>query len=78
MLVSTMLFSVDPCCVGHETTSVERVRLGEQRVMGCLGVIAEIVPLGGELVIICGGPMVFRGLQVRLDGWMSGHSTPLR
>ena len=71
--VSTVLCSMDLCRLGHEITGVERVRLGEQRVMGRLRVIAEIIPLGGELVIICGGPMVFCGLQMRLDGWVFGH-----
>jgi hypothetical protein len=61
VLVSTMLFGVDFCCVGHETTSVQFVPLCKQREMSCLGVIAEIVPLGGELVIVCGSPVMFGG-----------------
>ena len=77
MLVSAVLFGVDLCCVGHKTTSVERVRLSEQRIMRRLRVIAKFVPLRSKLVIVCGGAMMFCGLQVRLDGWVCGHGTPV-
>jgi hypothetical protein len=73
VLVSTVLFRVNFGRFGHETASVEPVRLREQHVVSRLGVIAEIVALGGEFVIICGGSVVLGGLQMRVGGWVSGH-----
>jgi len=72
VFVSAMLFSMDLCRIGHEAARVQRVRLGKQRVVCRLGVIAELVPLGGEFVIVCGGPVVFGCEQMRLDGRVRG------
>jgi hypothetical protein len=35
--------------------------------------IAKLVPFGGELVIVCGGPEVFGGLQMSRGRGVSGH-----
>jgi hypothetical protein len=75
VLVSAVLLGVDLGALGHEAGGVVRVRLGEQGVVGGLGMIAELVPLGGELVVISSEPMVLRGEQMRLDSGVSGHSS---
>lgn len=75
MLVATVPFGVDLGRIGHEAAGVLRVRLREQRVVRGLGMVAEIVALGGEFMIVCGGPVVFGGLQMRRTGWVSGHGT---
>ncbi len=73
MLVSTMLFGMNLGSIRHKTAGVQRVRLGQQRIMRRLGMIAKVVPLGGELVIVCGGPEVFGGLQMSRGRGVSGH-----
>jgi hypothetical protein len=71
VLVAAVLFGMNLGRFGHETVGVGRMRFGKKGVVGGLGVIAEIVPLGGELVIICRQPMVFGGLQMGLACGMS-------
>lgn len=77
MFVAAVLFGVDLGRLAHEIASLERMRLGEHGVMGSLGVIAEFVPLGRELVIVGSGPMVFCGLQMGLNSRMSSHESLL-
>jgi hypothetical protein len=73
VFVSTVSLGMDLCGVGHESPGMQRVRLGEQRVMSRLGVVAEIVPFGGKLVIVGSRPVMFGGEQMGLDGGMSRH-----
>jgi hypothetical protein len=77
VLVSTVLFGMDLCGVGHETAGVQSVRLRQQCVMSPLGMIAKLVPLGRELVIIGCSPVVFGCFQMRLHGWVGGHGCSL-
>jgi hypothetical protein len=78
VLVSTMLFGVNLCRIRHIAAGMQRVRLGQQRIMRRLGMIAKLVPLGSELVIVCSGPVMFGGLQMSLYRWVSGHGVLLK
>jgi hypothetical protein len=68
VFVAAVLFRVNLCRVGHEASGMQCVRVGQQRIVSALGVIAELVPLGGELVKVCSGTVVFGCEPMRLDG----------
>jgi len=78
VFVSAVLLGVNLGRIGHEAAGMQGMRLGEQRVVGRLGVIAELVPLDRKFVKISGGPVMLGGEQVGLDGGVSGHETSIR
>jgi len=78
VLVAAVLFGVDLGRVVHEAPSVEGVRLSEQGIVCGLGVIAELVPFGGEFVKVGSGPVVFGGLPMSRNCRMSGHGRSLQ
>jgi hypothetical protein len=56
-----VLFGVNLGGLTHETLSAAGMRLGNEGEVRGLRMIAQIVPLGRELVIIGSRPMLFRG-----------------
>lgn len=73
VLVAAVLLGVHLRRVAHEALSSTGVRLREQREMGSLGMIAEIVAFGRQLVEVSGRPVLFGGFQVRSNGGMASH-----
>ncbi len=75
MLVAAVLFGVNFRCVAHKALSTTGMCLREEREMGGLGVIAEIVALGCQLMEVSSRSMLFGGFQVKSSGGMASHET---